>query len=82
MKKIAIISCFLLILSGCTSKTQYGDCVGITDEKDPTLVYHVDGLNVAVAVILSETIVVPIVVLASQLQCPVAHKENNRLKKE
>jgi len=63
-----------LMLGACTSSTRYGECIGVTDDPDPTLVYHVPANNVVVAVIFSETIVVPLVVLFSEVKCPIGKK--------
>lgn len=64
----------VLILSGCTSRTEFGECVGVADEKKPDLVYKLDAWNVFYGVLFSQTIIVPIVVLANETLCPVARK--------
>lgn len=73
MKYIAMILA-VLAASGCTSETKYGECIGVQDEKDPSLVYHVSVYNVALGIIFSETIVVPVVVILSELSCPVGQQ--------
>jgi uncharacterized lipoprotein len=70
MKKIALALLALALLAGCTSKTEYGQCIGAFDDKRPELHYKLSGWNVAMAVIFSETIVVPIVVVADETLCP------------
>jgi hypothetical protein len=74
MKKIALATVLTLTLSGCTSSTEYGECVGITDQKDPTLRYEYNAGNVIVAVAFSETIIIPVIVIFSNLKCPIAKK--------
>lgn len=73
--KLTAVLLIAALLAGCTSKTEFGDCIGIAEEKKPNLQYKVSALNVALAIIFSETIVVPVVVLVSEVSCPVAKKE-------
>lgn len=71
MKKIILIASLLALLTGCTRSTQYGQCIGIADDKKPGFVYAVSYWNVFLAVIFSETLVVPVVVIAANLKCPI-----------
>lgn len=73
MKRLVILA-LLLALTGCRSRTQYGECVGIADDPDPALVYKVSKRNVIVAVLFFETGIVPLVVLLTQTRCPVGRK--------
>lgn len=63
-----------LFLAGCTSKTDYGPCIGVMDDKNPLLRYKVSTWNVVLAVVFSETLFVPILVLVNQTSCPVGVK--------
>lgn len=72
--KLTAVLLIAALLAGCTSKTEFGDCIGIADDKKPDLQYKVSALNVALAIIFSETIVVPVVVLVSEVSCPIAKK--------
>lgn len=63
------------LLAGCTTRTEFGECVGIADDRDPALVYKLSVWNTVLAVVLFETIFVPIVVLANEISCPVAVKK-------
>lgn len=74
MRKLIVALALSLMLSGCTSSTTYGSCVGINGDKDPTLRYDYDTGNIIMAIIFSETIVVPVVVVLSALECPVGTK--------
>lgn len=74
MTRAAIIFAALL-LSGCTTETDLGPRIGAFDERDPTLIYKVSVLNVALAVIFVETIIVPVVVVVDETVCPVAKKK-------
>lgn len=65
----------LVGLMGCTSKTEFGPCVGLADDKDPKLTYKVSTGNLVVAVVFSEMIVPPIVVALNELYCPVEIKK-------
>jgi hypothetical protein len=70
MKKSIAVLILIALLAGCENSTKYGDCIGITDTEQSNLNYKVSGLNVAIGVIFSETIVVPAVVVFSDLKCP------------
>lgn len=72
MKKFLTLISILILLAGCTTKTTYGECIGITDDKQPNLQYKADTGNIILAFIFSETIVVPAVVVFSDLYCPIA----------
>lgn len=72
--KLTTVLLIAALLAGCTSKTAFGDCIGIADDKKPNLEYKVSAWNIALAVIFSETIVVQIVVLVDKTSCPVAKK--------
>lgn len=70
-----ILSLILIaLLSGCASQTEYGPCVGIAEDKNPNLHYKVSVLNVVMAIVFSQTIVVPVVVAVDELYCPVGYK--------
>lgn len=75
MKKLAALVLVGLLMVGCTSETPLGDCKGLTDKKDPALVYEYDTGNVVLAVIFSETIIVPLIVVLSSLECPIARRQ-------
>lgn len=75
----AAVACVLmlsLLASACTSRTEYGTCLGLDDDdrKDPALVYDVSVWNVVLAVIFVETIIVPLWVAFKETSCPVARK--------
>jgi PBP1b-binding outer membrane lipoprotein LpoB len=74
MKKILLIALAAMFLAGCTEKTNYGQCVGIADERDPALIYKLDVWNAALGIIFVETGIVPVVVLANETFCPVGLK--------
>lgn len=73
MKMISILL-LTIMLTACTSKTKFGDCIGIVDTEDQTLVYATSGWNIFWGVVFSELVVPPIVVIASEFKCPVAKK--------
>ena len=62
------------MLAGCTSRTEFGACVGVADDKDPALEYKVSKWNAFLCVIFIETIIVPIWILVDEVSCPVAKK--------
>lgn len=75
MKKLLCIALMTTMLVGCTSKTEYGSCIGITEKENPTLHYKVSAWNVFLAIVFSETIIVPVLVLADEVSCPVGPAE-------
>lgn len=75
MKTLVLVSMLVLtMLTGCTSRTEYGECIGIADDKDPNLVYKVSAWNLILGVIFIEAIVPPVIVLANETSCPVGRK--------
>ncbi len=70
-RTILAIMLVLMTLTGCTSETEYGDCLGMQETKDPNLIYKVPTRNVVLGVIFIETIFVPAVVLLSETNCPI-----------
>lgn len=75
MKKLLLGLCMVAALTGCTSRTEYGSCVGVNDTQDPALHYKVSSWNVAMGIIFIETIIAPIVVVNDQLYCPVGKQQ-------
>jgi hypothetical protein len=74
MNKIILCALVAILAAGCTTHTEYGECIGVLQDKKPDLEYKLSGWNTFLAVIFSETIVVPIVVVADDFQCPVGKK--------
>ena len=70
MKKILAALFLAVALSGCTSSNQFGECIGAFDDGAPGVRYSTSGWNVAMAIIFVETIVVPAVVISSEIKCP------------
>lgn len=60
----------LLFIAGCTSNTEYGECIGVAQEHNPDLKYEYDLTNIVIAIIFSETIIVPVIIIATDLKCP------------
>ena len=74
MKTLAIAVLLVAALSGCSNTTEYGNCVGVDDERDPSLNYKLSAWNIAMGIIFVETIIAPIVVAVDELYCPVGNK--------
>ena len=72
MKILALMT--LILLASCTQTTKFGECVGINDTRQDNLVYKANSTNIVVGVIFSETVVVPLVVIFSDLYCPISTK--------
>lgn len=64
----------VVVLSSCTSKTEFGPCIGAFDDKDPSLVYKASINNIVWGVLGWELIAPPIVVVVDQFHCPVGRK--------
>lgn len=65
----------MLLLTSCTSKTEYGDCIGAFDEKDPTKIYRVSVWNLFWGIVGIELIAPPIFVIVDQTLCPTGLKK-------
>ena len=69
----------LLLLTACETRRTvegrvgYVTCIGVDDEKDPTLKYEVSTLNVILGIVFIETIIVPVIVIFDQTYCPVGN---------
>jgi len=66
--------CLLVLMTGCVERTNFGECVGAFDEKDPKKVYKVSTNNVIVGLIFAELIAPPVLVIFNQFHCPVGNK--------
>lgn len=73
MKRLLAITAILL-LSACTSATEFGPCVGAFDEKNPKLEYKVSAWNIFVGVLFFQLIAPPIFVIVDETFCPVGRK--------
>lgn len=71
MRQVIVAILCILALTGCESSTPSGKCVGLWDAQLPGLTYQVSKLNAVVALVFSETIWVPGVVLGWEFYCPV-----------
>jgi hypothetical protein len=71
MRKVIALLALAALLSGCTSKNEFGECIGAFDDKKPGVEYKLSVWNTVLAVIFVETIVVPVVVVANQARCPI-----------
>jgi major membrane immunogen (membrane-anchored lipoprotein) len=73
MKKLITSMLIVAALTtSCKQSNSNGQCVGLMDKenKSPEHQYDISLWNVFLAVIFSETIVVPIVVVGYMLECP------------
>lgn len=61
--------------AGCATETQYGKCIGITDDRDESLIYKISKKNLVLGIVFIETIFVPAVVVLDEFQCPVGIKK-------
>jgi len=63
------------LLSGCVSRTDYGQCVGLGDKQNPKLRYRVSARNVIVGIVFVELIAPPVYVVLDETFCPVGPAE-------
>ena len=73
-KRLFGLALLVLLFSGCTESTEHGECIGLGQDKDPAFNYRVDKSNAFVALIFVETLIVPIVIIADNILCPVSVK--------
>jgi len=81
VKKLFIGLLLLSTLASCSKSTKYGECVGWANEKeikDSKLTYEFSKWNIFLAVIFSETILVPVNVVGYNLECPQGIKDVSR----
>ena len=74
MKKIVALFIVVFIVSGCTTRTDYGPCIGIADDKDSSLTYKVSAWNLVVGIFFMGLIAPPVFVLVDEFYCPVGRK--------
>jgi hypothetical protein len=70
MKRI-LATLLLMAAVACQSRTDFGECVGAFDDREPNLKYKVSTRNLVLSVIFFETIFVPAVVIVNETACPV-----------
>lgn len=76
MKSLLVVL-MVVLLAGCTSRTEFGECIGLSDERVPGLVYKVSAWNLFVAIIGFEMIAPPIFVAVDETFCPIGKKDLN-----
>jgi hypothetical protein len=70
---ILVVSLGLL---GCKSKTEFGECVGLSKaEADAQLVYEISTRNAIWTILGTETIIAPILWATDFAYCPVKRKD-------
>jgi hypothetical protein len=74
MKKITILFVLIVFLSGCTTRTEYGNCIGAFDDKNPSLVYKLSTWNLIIGVFFFAMVIPPIMVASDETLCPVGYK--------
>lgn len=73
MKKLfaaMLLGLTLFGASGCRSRTEYGECIGIQEDENTNLHYRVSTRNVILGVVFFETIFAPAVWLLADFKCP------------
>lgn len=74
MKKLIILCLIGIFTTSCTEKTEFGKCVGLAEDKDPTKIYNLSAYNIFWGIIGFELIFPPIDVLVNKIYCPVGSK--------
>lgn len=72
VRRIWSLLLLLSLLVGCTSRTEFGDCIGAFSDGDPGLRYEVSAWNIVLGIIFVETVIVPVFVVLDETMCPVA----------
>lgn len=75
----ALVLTLCLFVSACTTKTEYGDCIGIGDDRNPNLIYKIDTTNAVLGVVFFEMVLPPIYWLADDFFCPIGRKDAYKL---
>ena len=73
MRRLLVVVVAALFV-GCTSKTEFGPCIGAFDEKDPALRYKANGWNIAMGIVFFEFLIPPVIVVVDEFQCPTGKK--------
>jgi hypothetical protein len=65
----------IMLVTSCTSATQFGPCVGINEDKNPKLVYKYSMWNAFWGLFGFELLFIPTLdVVLNKLECPVGVK--------
>ena len=71
---VALVACIVVFSWLYTSKTEYGECVGLGETQTESLVYEVDTGNVIIAIVGVESIIIPAYIVLKDLYCPTGIK--------
>jgi hypothetical protein len=71
MARVIAVVAMLAMLGACTSRTEFGKCVGLGQKQDPTLEYQVSAWNVVMGIVFFEMLLPPIFVATDELYCPI-----------
>ena len=71
---VALVACIVVFSWLYTTKTDYGECLGLGETQNDSLVYEVDNGNVVLGVIFVESIIAPVYIVFKDLYCPVGTK--------
>lgn len=75
MKKLLIMLAIASILPSCTSKTEFGNCIGVSRKKeDPSLEYELSIKNAVIGIVFFQIIAPPLYVLRDETYCPIGKK--------
>lgn len=78
--KLFVFGVVMLVMSGCTYSTPYGECYGLgsLEKRRETFVYEYDTGNLVLAFIFSETLIIPGIIVLDALKCPVRPIKNEQ----
>lgn len=63
-----------LTLNGCTSTTDFGECIGMFDDRNPQLTYKLSGWNAFISIATMGLIVPPVLWMKNSTFCPTGIK--------
>ena len=74
-EKIKLLLCAMLLLAGCTQKTEFGQCIGLTDREEANLIYRPSAKNISLGLIFFWLIAPPVYVAVEEFSCPIGVKK-------
>lgn len=71
MKQLLVVLLLASLTAGCTSRTEFGDCIGLMEKEKPNLEYKLSAWNLFIGIFFAELIIPPIIVIVDEVRCPV-----------
>lgn len=78
MRKRFLATAALMFTMGCRTETEFGQCIGVQDDRSPMLVYEVPTRNIVLSAIFFQSVIGPALFFFADFRCPVARKQEPR----